>query len=56
MIVKGLGQRKGIDFDKIFSPVVKMSLICTILGLDANLNLEIDWMDVETTFLHSYLE
>ena len=56
LVVKGFCQRKGIDFYKIFSPAVKMSLIFTILGLYANHNLEIDWMDVETNFLHSYLE
>ena len=42
LVVKGFGQRKGIDFDKIFSTVVKMSTIRTILGLVASLNLEIE--------------
>ena len=27
LVVKGLGQRKGVDFDEIFYPVVKMSSI-----------------------------
>ena len=56
LIVKGFGQREGIDFDKIFSPVVKMSSIHTVLGLAASLNLEIEQMDVKTTFLHGDLE
>ena len=56
LVVKGLGQRKGIDFDKIFSPVVKMSSIRTVLGLAASLNLEIEQMDMKTTFLHGDLE
>ena len=32
LLVKGFDQRKGIDFDKIFSPVAKMSSIHTVLG------------------------
>ena len=35
---------------------MKMSSICTVLGLVASLNLEIEKMDVKTTFLHGDLE
>ena len=56
LVVKVFGQRNSIDFDKIFSHVVKMSSIRTVLGLDASLNLEIEQMDVKTGFLHSDLE
>ena len=56
LVVKGFGQRKGIDFDEIFSPVVKISSIRTVLGLAASLNLEIEQMDVKTAFLHGDLE
>ena len=56
LVVKGFGQRKGIDFDKIFSPVVKMYSIRTVLGLAASLSLEIEQIDVKTTFLHGDLE
>ena len=54
--MKGFGQQKGIDFEDIFSPVVKMSSIHVVLGLTASLNLEIKQLDVKTTFLHSDLE
>ena len=33
LVVKGFAQKKGIDFDEIFSPVVKMTSICTILSM-----------------------
>ena len=56
LVVKGFNQRKGIDFDEIFSPVVKMTSIRTVLGLAASLDLEIEQMDVKTAFLHGDLE
>ena len=42
LVVKGFIQNKGIDFDEIFSPVVKMSFIRIVLGLVASLDLEIE--------------
>ena len=33
LILKGFAQKKGIDFDEIFSLVVKMTSIRTILSL-----------------------
>ena len=55
LVVKGFLQKKGIDFDEIFSPVVKMTSIRVIFGLVATLNLELEQMDVKTAFLHSDL-
>ena len=56
LVVKGFSQKKGIDFDEIFSPVVKMSSIRVILGLAASLDLEVQQMDVKTAFLHGDLD
>lgn len=56
LVVKGFSQKKGIDFDEIFSPVVKMSSIRVVLGLVASLNLELEQLDVKTAFLHGDLE
>ena len=56
LFFKVQGQRKGIDFDKIFSRFVNMFSILNVLGLAASLNLEIEKMDVKTTFLHGDLE
>ena len=33
LVVKGFAKKNGIDFDEIFSPVVKMTSIRTILSL-----------------------
>jgi ATP-binding cassette subfamily B (MDR/TAP) protein 1 len=56
LVVKGFSQKKGIDFEEIFSPVVKMSSIRVVLGLAASLNLEVEQLDVKTAFLHGDLE
>jgi len=56
LVVKGFEQKKGVDFDDIFSPVVKMSSIRVILGLAASLDLEVEQLDVKTAFLHGDLE
>ena len=55
LVVKGFGQKKGIDFDEIFSPVVKMSSIRVVLSLTASLDLELEQLDVKTDFLHGDL-
>ena len=56
LVVKGFSQKKCVDFDEIFSPMVKMTSIRVIFGLVARFNLEVGQMDVKTTFLHSDLE
>ena len=55
-VVKGFGQKKGIDFEEIFSPVVKMSSIRVVRGMEACMDLEIEQLDVKTAFLHGDLE
>ena len=56
IVVRGYEQKKGIDFDEIFSPVVKMSSIRVVLSLAASMNLEIEQLDVKTAFLHGDLK
>lgn len=56
LVVKGYSQKKGIDFEEIFAPVVKMPSIRIVLGLAASLDLEVEQMDVKTAFLHGELE
>ena len=55
-MVKGFGWKKGIDFDEIFSHVIKLSTIKIILGLATNQDLKIEQLDVKTAFLHGDLE
>ena len=50
--MKGCNQKKGVDFDEIFSLVIKYSSIRVALGIEASLGLEVEQLDVKTTFLH----
>ena len=56
LVVRGFSQRKGIDFDEIFSSVVKMTSICTILNIVATKDLHLEQLDVKTTFFHGDLD
>ena len=56
LVAKGYAQKEGIDYNEVFSPVVKHSSIRILLALVAQLNLELAQLDVKTVFLHSDLE
>jgi len=55
LVVKGLAQKKGIDFHETFSPVVKMTSIGTILSLVVVEDLHLGLLDVKTTFINGDL-
>jgi hypothetical protein len=56
LVVKGFAKKAGIDFNEIFSPIVKMTSIRTILSLVVVEDLHLEQLDVKTTFLHGDLE
>lgn len=56
LVVKGFRQKQGIDYNEIFSPVVKMTSIRVILSLVAVQDMFLEQLDVKTAFLHGDLE
>jgi hypothetical protein len=56
LVVKGYSQKHEIDYDEVFSPVVRHTSIRTVLALVAHWDLELEQLDVETAFLHGNLE
>ncbi|KAH9780178.1 hypothetical protein KPL71_007988 [Citrus sinensis] len=56
LVAKWFTQKHGVDFNKVFSPVVKYSSIRILLAIIALNDLELDQMDVKTAFLHGNLE
>ena len=53
--MKGFDKKKGVDFEEICFPVVKISYIQDVLGLVTNLDLEVKQLDIKTAFIHSNL-
>ena len=56
LVAKGYSQVEGIDFGEIFSPVEKLTSIRFLLSIATAFDLEVEQMDVKTTFLHGDLE
>jgi len=52
LVAKGYAQRKGINYNNVFSHVVKHSSIRILLTLVAQYELELDYLDIKTAFLH----
>ncbi|RVW49359.1 Retrovirus-related Pol polyprotein from transposon TNT 1-94 [Vitis vinifera] len=56
LVAKGFSQKEGIDYNEVFSPVVKHKSIRVLLAMVSVFNLELDQLDVKTAFLHGNLE
>ena len=56
MVAKGFSQKEGIDYNEIFSPVMKHNSIRVLLALVAQFDLELQHFHVKTAFLHGDLE
>jgi hypothetical protein len=56
LVAKGYSQISGIDFNDVFSPVVKHSSIRTLLSIVAMHDYELEPLDVKIAFMHGELE
>lgn len=56
LVVKGFQKKEGIDYTKIFLPIVKLTRIRTILGLVMKDDLHLQQMDIQIAFPHGNLE
>ena len=56
LVAKCYSQVEGIDYNDIFSYVVKHSSICVLLALVVAHDIELEQLDVKTVFLHSELD
>nr|GEV75523.1 retrovirus-related Pol polyprotein from transposon TNT 1-94 [Tanacetum cinerariifolium] len=56
LVVKGLRQEEGIDFEESFAPVARIEAIRIFIANAASKNMTIYQMDVKTTFLNGKLK
>ena len=55
-MAKGYSQREWINYNEIFSPIMKHTSIQVILGFVTMHDMELEQLDVKTAFLHGDLE
>ena len=56
LCVRGFEQEQGIDFEGVFSPVMRHNSLRTLMAIAAVNDLEVKQLDIRTAFLHGYLE
>ena len=56
LVIKGYSQIKGVDFNKVFAPVVNKSSLRILLSIAAVKDLDIHQLDIKTAFLNGTLE
>ena len=56
VVTQGFTQIEGIDYNKTFAPVAKLSSLQAILAIAVEYNLEVHQMDVKSAYLNDELE
>ena len=56
LVVKGYSQRKGLDYDEIYAPVVRFETIRLLIDLAALKDWKIHHLDVKSAFLNEEIK
>ena len=55
LVAQGYSQVKGVDYEKVFSPVARYTSVRSLLALAIAQDLEIHQMDVKTAFFERFI-
>jgi hypothetical protein len=55
-VARGFSHKEAIDYDDIFAPVARYTIICTVISLAFVLGWKLHQMDVKTAFLNGEVE
>lgn len=55
-LVAEVTQREGVNFNEVFSPIIKHSSIRVLLAIIAYFDLELNQLDIKTAFFHRNLD
>ena len=56
VVAKGFRKVEGVDYEETFAPTVRFESVRALVAMAAGGGLELDQMDVTTTFLYAELE
>lgn len=56
LVATGFSQKKGVDYNETYSPVIKLSSLRTILAIANKMDLELRQMDVKTAYLNGEID
>jgi Reverse transcriptase (RNA-dependent DNA polymerase) len=56
LVARGFSQRKGVDYQRTFAPVMQPALLRVLMAIAAEENWEIDQVDIKTAFLYGKLD
>jgi hypothetical protein len=56
LMVKGYVQRAGVDYDEVFTPVVRLESVRLMLVVAGHQGWEVHYMDVKSAFLNGELK
>ena len=56
LVSKGYSQKRGKDFDEVFSPVARAKSICILIALAAQLKWDLHHLDVKSAFLNGEIK
>ena len=56
LVAQGFSQRKGLDYDELFSPVIRFKSVRTLIAISFQKGLKLHQLDVTTAFLNGHFE